>query len=677
LAGSKRRDARQDPAPALVAKGEGWTVRRFRDPAADTPAPASFALVRPFEAIAEGSQGPAPRFADAGAAWALEFDAGAGCDLYALGEVAGPLRRNARPTVCWNSDVPAYTPDDTSLYQSHPWVLGVRADATPFGLLVDTTWRCEIVPEETIVVQGTGQRPYVYVIEGDGPEQVLHALAELTGRAPMPPRWALGYHQCRWSYDSAKRVMEVAHGFRKRSIPCDAIWMDIDYMDGFRCFTFDPEAFADPRELCDTLHEIGFKTIWMIDPGIKKDPGYSVYDDGTRIDAWVKTDDAEPFVGTVWPGDCVFPDFTRQDVRTWWSGLYRDWLEVGIDAVWNDMNEPSVFDGPGKTMPEANRHEADASLGGPDAHERYHNVYGLLMVKATREGILAARPDKRPFVLTRANFIGGQRYAATWTGDNISSWHDLAQSIPMVLNLGLSGQPFAGPDIGGFNGDATPELFARWMGIGSLLPFARGHTVLGSVDHEPWSFGTECERVCKLALDRRMRLLPYLYTVFEESTRTGMPVVRPLFFADPTDPALRAVEDSFLLGGHVLVRARVTEDGECTAPMPPGDWKRFEPVEADLDLPELWLRDGVAIPLGPIMQHSAERPLDPLTIVANLDERGEARCRVYEDDGEGFGYQHGRFRRMTYLLRSGKAVIESIEGDLPEPERQVLVEVLD
>jgi alpha-glucosidase len=453
--------------------------------------------------------------------------------------------------------------------------------------------------------------------------------------------------------------------------------MDIDYMDGFRCFTFDPEAFADPRELCDTLHEIGFKTIWMIDPGIKKDPGYSVYDDGTRIDAWVKNDDAEPFVGTVWPGDCVFPDFTRQDVRTWWSGLYRDWLEVGIDAVWNDMNEPSVFDGPGKTMPEANRHEADASLGGPDAHERYHNVYGLLMVKATREGILAARPDKRPFVLTRANFIGGQRYAATWTGDNISSWHDLAQSIPMVLNLGLSGQPFAGPDIGGFNGDATPELFARWMGIGSLLPFARGHTVLGSVDHEPWSFGTECERVCKLALDRRMRLLPYLYTVFEESTRTGMPVVRPLFFADPTDPALRAVEDSFLLGGHVLVRARVTEDGECTAPMPPGDWKRFEPVEADLDLPELWLRDGVAIPLGPIMQHSAERPLDPLTIVANLDERGEARCRVYEDDGEGFGYQHGRFRRMTYLLRSGKAVIESIEGDLPEPERQVLVEVLD
>lgn len=661
----------------IVAEGGSWRVARFRDPLAAGPAPCSPAIIRSLEPIRPANASMAPLFDGVDGSWSIRVESGTGTDCYALGEVGGPLRRNGHETICWNSDVPAYKPKDKSLYQSHPWVLGVRADGTAFGLLVDTTWRCSLLPGDRIDVEGEGTRPNVYVVEADGPEGVLEALASLTGYPPLPPRWALGYHQCRWSYMSAARVLEVAKGFRSRSIPCDAIWMDIDYMHGFRCFTFDPETFPDPGALNDELHELGFHSVWMIDPGIKLDPAYAVYDAGSAIDAWVRSAEGEPFSGTVWPGACVFPDFTRADVREWWAGLYRDWLANGIDAVWNDMNEPSVFDGPHKTMPLDNRHRADEALGGPDEHARYHNIYAMLMVRATREGMRRARPDRRPFVLTRSNFIGGHRYAATWTGDNTSNWEDLAASIPMILNLGLSGQPFSGPDIGGFNDNADAHLFARWMGIGALLPFARGHTIMDSRDHEPWSFGKACERTCRRALERRARLVPYLYTLFEEATRTGLPLARPLFFADPADPALRAAEDSFLLGRDLLVRASVKAHGSCHSPMPPGGWMAFEPAEAsDADLPELLLRRGSAIPLGPVRQFDAERPLDPLTIVAYPDERDEARCVLYEDDGDGFAYEQGRFRRTTYVVRGGAVHEESVEGSMAPVSRQVRLEIL-
>jgi len=675
-------EVRVDASPVLVGGGAGWSTHRLRDPGATGTAPASLALVAPVEPIeGEASLRTTIRFAGEPTPWAWRIEIEApGADVYGLGEVPGPLRRNGRRTVCWNTDDPGYEIDAERLYQSHPWVLGVRPDGSAYGVLVDTTWRCRIDPDERTVVVGEGGRPNVYVIEGEEPAGVIKGLAALTGRMSLPARWTLGYHQCRWSYASAARVLEVAKAFRERSIPCDAIWMDIDYMDGFRCFTFSPEGFPEPAALCEELHALGFRTVWMIDPGIKKEPGYAVYDEGTARDAWVMTASGEPFTGMVWPGDCVFPDFTREDVRTWWAGLYADWLRIGVDGVWNDMNEPAVFDGEGKTMPEDNRHEADEALGGPDAHARYHNVYGMLMVRATREGVLAARPERRPFVLTRSNFVGGHRYAATWTGDNNSTWENLAWSIPMILNLGLSGQPFSGPDIGGFNGEADGELFARWMGIGTLLPFARGHTVLNSEDHEPWSFGPECERICRLAIERRMRLLPYLYTVFEEASRTGLPIARPLLFADPSDPALRDAEDSFLLGRDLLVRARVTRDGECHAPWPKGGWAALDPViGADPELPTLWVRRGSAIPLGPVTQHVADEAPEAIELAAHLDEQGEARGTIYVDEGEGHAHERGVFARTTYLVRAeGPSVeIERREGGMDAPASRIVPIVLE
>ena len=297
-------------------------------------------------------------------------------------------------------------------------------------MLADTSYRCLVDLKGDILLAAEGPAFPVIVITGDTPQQVLERLADLLGTIDLPPLWALGYHQCRYSYYPDERVLQIADEFRDRHIPCDVIWLDIDYMDGNRSFTFSPSDFPDPRGLHDQLHAENFRTVAIIDPGVAVAPGYHVYDSGQEIDAWVRNRHDLVYTGNVWPGLCVFPDFTRADVRTWWSSLYPQFLTLGVDGIWNDMNEPAVFNVDGHTMPADNRHRADAELGGPGPHARYHNVYGMLMARATREGVVAGRPQRRPFVLTRANFIGGHRYAATWTGDNVASWEHLDFSIP-------------------------------------------------------------------------------------------------------------------------------------------------------------------------------------------------------------------------------------------------------
>ncbi|CAI0441947.1 unnamed protein product [Linum tenue] len=440
----------------------------------------------------------------------------AGTSFYGSGEVSGQLERTGKRVFTWNTDAWGYGPGTTSLYQSHPWVLAVLPNGEAIGVLADTTKRCEIDLSTESVIKFVAPSFYPIISFGPfpSPAAVLSSLSHAIGTVFMPPKWSLGYHQCRWSYDSDLRVREVAKTFREKGIPCDVIWMDIDYMDGFRCFTFDKECFPAPSSLVKDLHDNGFKAIWMLDPGIKHEQGYFIYDSGSKIDGWVQNTNGQPYIGEVWPGPCVFPDFTQSKVRSWWASLVRDFISNGVDGIWNDMNEPAVFKTVTKTMPESNVHRGDDDLGGRQNHLHYHNVYGMLMARSTFEGMKSSNENKRPFVLTRAGFIGSQRYAATWTGDNLSNWEHLQMSISMVLQLGLSGQPLSGPDLGGFAGNATPKLFGRWMGIGAMFPFCRGHSEKGTTDHEPWSFGEECEEVCRLALRRRYRLLPHIYTLF-------------------------------------------------------------------------------------------------------------------------------------------------------------------
>ncbi|MBA0738401.1 hypothetical protein Gogos_011764 [Gossypium gossypioides] len=476
----------------------------------------------------------------------------AGTSFYGTGEVSGQLERTGKRVFTWNTDAWGYGPETTSLYQSHPWVLAVLPNGEALGILADTTRRCEIDLRTECRIQFISLPSFPVITFGpfSSPTAVLVSLSHAIGTVFMPPKWSLGYHQCRWSYDSQERVLEISRKFREKGIPCDVIWMDIDYMDGFRCFTFDKayflqERFADPKSLVKDLHNIGFKAIWMLDPGIKHEEGYFVYDSGSKHDVWIQKADGKPFVGDVWPGPCVFPDFTQSKARAWWANLVKDFISNGVDGIWNDMNEPAIFKTVTKTMPESNIHRGDNELGGCQSHAHYHNVvYGMLMARSTYEGMGLADRRKRPFVLTRAGFIGSQRYAATWTGDNLSNWEHLQMSISMMLQLsstlsarililpeaqggksqetivhinrasfevvlfplclwkkdgrlditvtmGLSGQPLSGPDIGGFAGNATPKLFGRWLGFGAMFPFCRGHSETGTIDHEPWSFGKE------------------------------------------------------------------------------------------------------------------------------------------------------------------------------------------
>lgn len=656
----------------------------------------------------------------------------AGTSLYGTGEASGPLLRNGRTVTLWNTDAYAYDIESPSLYQSHAWVLAVRPDGSAFGVFADTTYRTTIDLDAGITITAEGTPFPLYIIDRATPQEVCTALMELTGAMPLPPKWAIGYQQCRYSYYPDTRVMEIASEFRKRRMPCDGIWLDIDHMDAAKVFTFDTARFPNPSKMVRDLKSLGYATVWILDPGIKVEKGYDVYDELTTAGGEVRIGAKnEPYQGAVWPGLCVFPDFTSDKARAWWSLRCEKFVGLGIDGLWNDMNEPAIFGNESKTMPIDALHAGGSYSSGPGVdpaavapgtHARFHNVYGLLMSQATSEGLAKARPEKRPFVLTRAGFMGSQRYAATWTGDNTASWFDLEHSISMTLNLGLSGQPFSGADIGGFHSNGpVDELergrqFARWFGVGTLMPFARGHTGKGNINKEPWAFGAAVEATCRRALERRYRLMPYLYTLFREASVTGLPVVRPAFFADPKDPALRSEDDCFLLGGDVLVVPQLMPDGSRVSIRPRGIWRRLElestlntpsaPAASsspnavgaasagpgtpgavvsggdsiDPDLPRLRVREGAIVPLGPVMQRVDEATLDPLTLVVSLDTRGQAIGTLYEDAGEGFAYQRGEFLLTTYAAKlADEQVTVSVskaEGKMPRPTRRVIVQVL-
>lgn len=676
----------------LIAEG----VARFSpDDVACAEIPSSMALVEPMPATSgvPDDWAERPVWSRSGTTTTASIAIEDGTDLYGTGEIAGPLERSGAVTEAWTeqpyrTDPPAgIAPleyDDTTprLYQAHPWVLAVRADGSAFGVLADTTHRTEIDLRDEI--RFTANTPFpVIVIDAESPQAVLTALGELTGTMELPPLWSLGYQQARWSYFPDARVREIAAEFRTRSIPCDVIWIDIDYMDGFRIFTFDEARFPDPKGLNDDLHEDGFKTVWILDPGVKAEPGFFVYDEGLAGEHFLRTPEGDLFVAGSWPGDSVWPDYTRPETRAWWQSYLPDFLDLGIDGVWIDLNEPSIVFPPSEAFPEDIPHLGGGELL-PDTHARFRNAYGLLMSQATHAGMREARPDRRPFLLSRSNYIGGQRYAAMWTGDNSASWDHLYWSVTMTLNMGLSGQPFAGPDIGGFFKTPTPELYAHWIGVGAFFPFSRTHTVQLSAPQEPWSFGPEVESIARTSIERRYRMLPYLYTLFHEASQNGLPVWRPVFFADPADQRLRKEDHAFLLGQDVLVVPILTENDSHAHELPSGIWRDVTLVDEDPEttpeIPIVRIRGGAIVPLGAVVQSTTEPLLRPLTLVVSLDSAGNAQGRLYEDAGEGYDYLDGDYLLTTYAAETQgdqvRVTIASEEGSRARPTRTVDVVVL-
>ncbi len=602
---------------------------------------------------------------------------------YGFGEKAFiEMSRNGKYIVNWNTDTFAYPVGTDPIYQSIPFFYGLR-DGKAYGLFFNNTFRTffdmgKTSPERFTFGAAGGELDYFVFIGGRErtPKKVLADYASLTGKTPLPPIWALGNQQSRWSYFPEKRVKEIADGFRKNKIPADVIYLDIDYMDDYRVFTWNKERFPDPKRMIGELRKDGFRTVLIIDPGIKVDEKYSVYSEGRRQGMFVKNPDGTELNRDVWPKASAFPDFTDPKARDWFGAQYKAHLDEGIAGFWNDMNEPGVFVTPETERPEIFHHPEKtfpldtphAGDGMPDTHRRYHNVYGMLMARASFEGLKKLAPEKRPFVLTRAGFAGVQRYSAVWTGDNYSAWEHLALSIPMLANMSVSGVPFVGADVGGFQDMPTAELYTRWVQAAALTPFLRSHSVGWVGNKEPWEFGEEFTKINRASVELRYQFLPYLYTLFREHERTGEPVMRPLWYEFPNDKLTYLINDQYMVGGDILV-APVVKDGMRTRGiyLPVGaewiEWWTGEKYESGkthylqtpLDRLPLFVRVGSIVPTQTVIQHTGEMPLAEITlnvaagIKAGVTENG----MLYQDAGEGYGYRANDWSEFVTTHKPG------------------------
>lgn len=583
---------------------------------------------------------------------------------FGCGERTGGLEKTGSYQIFWNIDPPSgHNAAMNNLYSSFPFLLTLDGERA-WGLFFDSAHRIEFdlgreVADRCRFGAAGGDLVY-YVFAGPTPRAVLERYTELTGRTPLPPLWALGYHHSSWNYETAEQIADIAREFRERDIPCDVLYLDIDYMDGYRVFTWDRARFPDPAQFIAERAAEGFRVVPIVDPGVKVDEVYPVYTEGRDRGYFCQTALGAEYHNVVWPGLCAFPDFTDPDVRVWWGDWHQGLLESGVAGIWCDMNEPTVAIPLRSTFPGDVVHP-----GGGEAryHAEVHNLYGMLMARATREALERLRPEQRPFVISRAGYAGMQRFALQWTGDNSSWWEHLAMALPQLQNMGLSGMAWVGVDVGGFEGDVTAELLTRWMEFGIFQPFFRNHSMKGTAPQEPWAFGEPYEASMRAMLRLRQRLLPYLYTLFEECHRTGAPVLRPLLFEYPSDPETFVAEDRFLVGDRLLV-APITRPGAeyRHVYLPEGSWFHYFRGErtdgpahilahAPLGEPAIFVRGDAPVPLWPAMNHVGERPADPLTLLV-FPGGGEGILSLYEDAGEGYDYRNGGYARTQITCRS-------------------------
>jgi alpha-glucosidase len=591
-------------------------------------------------------------------------------NYYGLGDKAGPMNRRGRAFTNWNTDEYGWQESSDPLYKTIPFFIGLRKGAA-YGVFFDNTYRSVFdfgkESEDYFSFGAEGGELNYYFIAGPEPKKVVESYTALTGRSPLPPLWTLGYQQCRYSYYPESRAREIVSTLREKKIPADTIYFDIDYQQGNAPFTVNREYFPTFEKMIADFRAQGVHTILITDLHIKKDPGhgYLPYDSGMKNDVFVKNPDGSVYVGMVWPGDSVFPDFTLTLVRDWWGGLYKDFVRMGVAGFWNDMNEPAIFLREDKTMPLDTVHRLDD--GTTLDHRAIHNVFGMENVRATFDGVRKLQPDERPFVLTRAAFSGAQRYAATWTGDNSSTWNHLKMSTPMLLSMGISGFPLVGDDIGGFAGSPTPDLLTRWFEVGALNPIYRDHTEKGSADQEPWVHGPEHEAIRRKYIELRYRLMPYLYTGIEEATRNGLPLMRPIFLEYPQASEFYNDNRDFLFGGDLFVAPVTTEmvDAENIL-LPPGGWYDFwtgakhiykEKIQLHPKLDEmpLYVRAGAILPMQPLVQHTGEIPDGPLQLRVYPGE--DCKGALYQDDGHTFAYQKGEFLRIEYTCSVSSASV--------------------
>lgn len=587
--------------------------------------------------------------------------------FYGLGEKTGHLNKRGYHYVNWNTDNPnPHGETFDRLYKSIPFLIALKGE-TAFGIFFDNHF-------ETQFDMGRDNSKYYYFSAADGNldyyfiygpqvKNVVEGYTRLTGTMPLPQLWTLGYQQCRWSYGNEERLMEIANNFREKGIPCDTLYLDIDYMDGYRVFTWNNERFKNPKEMIKKLNKMGFKVVTIIDPGVKVDKGYEIYDEGLKNGYFAKDNQGIVYRNEVWPGQAVYPDFLNSKTRKWWASNQKIMTDTGVSGIWNDMNEPASFKG---ALPDDVMFDND---GIPVMHKEVHNVYGHFMAKATYEG-LKKETGKRPFIVTRAAYAGTQKYSTVWTGDNQSTWEHLRMSIPMLMNLGLSGMGFCGTDVGGFGHDCSAELLSRWVQVGTFTPLFRNHSAMGVRDQEPWAFDEATEEINKKYIKLRYKLLPYIYDMMWQCNKTGAPLLRPLLFNYQNDRETYEINYEFMCGDNILV-APVVEQGAKvkTVYLPKGDiwvdyWTGKEHKggqyiikAAPLDTCPIFIKGGSVIPTCEEQNYVGEKEIKKLTLEIYLTSgQTETRYNHYVDDGESFKYQVGEFNNYKVKVTSGEKV---------------------
>ena len=650
---------------------------------------------------------PGPPFRLTGTQFSFRKAMHPGERYFALGDKTGPLDRRGGSFVGWNTDQNV-TPTADPLYKTIPFVVGAGAEAGSWGLFLDNTWRTTFDfgkrEANVLTIGADGGALDYYVVVGAGVKQVVERYTDLTGHPPMIPKWAFGYQQSRYSYMSADEVRGIADRLRRDHFPADVIWLDIGFQDRNRPFTTDPKTYPDLPGLVSKLRRQGIHTVVITDLHIAKLPkqDYAPYDSGVAEDAFIRNADGSMFTGNVWPGQAVFPDFTRAAVRAWWGRLYAGFVKDGVAGFWNDMNEPAVFDVPGKTIPL----EAVQRIETPGFEPRRtnqaeaHNLTGMLNSRATVEGLRKLQPDERPFVMTRATFAGGQKWAVTWTGDNDATWAQLKLGVAQTLNLGLSGFAYTAVDVGGFLGAPSADLLTRWFQIQAFMPLFRDHTAEGTPPQEPWVHGAMHEAIRRRYVEERYRLAPYIYALADEAHRTGAPISRPVFYDYPemlTAPCDASM--NFTLGRNLLIAASPTP--ASAAPydvcLPQGRWFDYwtgtEAATRTLNTPggeyqvvteaptldrlPVYVREGAILPRQALVQSLAETPQGPL----ELDIWPGAECRgaLYDDDGHSMAFSHGLFLRQGLACRKvGDGLrldFDPREGTFQPPWREIGVTI--
>lgn len=593
-----------------------------------------------------------------------------------LGEKTGPLDRRGKGYTNWNTDSYAYDDQTDPIYSSIPFYIGIH-DRGIYGIFLDNSHKSFFnfgASNQRFSSFGADQGDMdYYYMAGGSVASIIESYTFLTGRMPLPPLWALGYQQCRYSYYPEEEVLSLAQTFRNKQIPADVVVLDIHYMDHYKIFTWDNDRFPDPAAMIKKLRSSGFRVVLMCDPGIKIEKGYAPYDSGLEADIFIKYPDGENYSGEVWPGWCHFPDFTSPKARSWWMENLKSYTEIGVEGFWNDMNEIATW---GNTLPEL----IEMDFDGPKATARKgRNIYGLMMAKSTYEGAKKHLGNKRPFNLTRSAFAGVQRYATLWTGDNVANDEHMLLGVRLLNSLGISGVPFVGYDVGGFSGNSNKNLFARWVELGAFSPFFRGHTMVNNHDAEPWAYGEEVEEISRNYMQLRYNLLPYLYAVFYEASSTGMPVARSLAIDFTHDPKVFAqkYQNEFLFGPGILVAPVESHKDLEKVYLPAGEWYDFFTdqvwpggqeliVECPIEKLPLFVRGSAILLLQSPISSTNEAPAEYLEV--HIYQGDEPSSFVYyEDDGVTDNHRQGQYfkREIRFLPRENTLRINHKEGEMP------------